>query len=76
MLAKKEPAGVLAVRADAADFGGQVDHDVGLHLPVQPLDVGLAGQVKVLDAGTMNCCRSRPGAAFPAGSCRRNHPLR
>ena len=41
----EEPAGVLAVGADAADHGGEVDHEVGARLREHPRDAGFPAQV-------------------------------
>jgi len=42
---EEEAAGVFAVGADAADFGGEVDDDVGFDLPDQVGDGGFVGEV-------------------------------
>src|SRR5207253_63539 len=43
---EKESPRVLAVRADATDFGCEVNDDVRLVLSVKPLDVLLARQIE------------------------------
>ena len=48
---EKESAGVLAVRADPADLGREVDDDVGPRIVVHPHDIRLAGEVVVFAAG-------------------------
>ena len=47
----EEPARVLAVGADPADDGREVDDDVGPTVGERPLDVGAATQVVVAAAG-------------------------
>ena len=44
-------AGVGAVRADAADLGGEVEDELGLGIEEQPLDVVVAREVVVGPAG-------------------------
>jgi hypothetical protein len=44
-------AGIFAIGADPADFRRQVENDIWLRIPIEPLDGVLPRQVVVLAAG-------------------------
>ena len=49
-IGEKEPAGVVAIGADAADLGGEVQDDVGALIVIKPSDIGFASEIEILSA--------------------------
>ena len=59
MIGEEKSARVVAVGADAADFGGEMQDDVGAEFCVEAFGVCLVGQVEILAAGDEEVVDSR-----------------